>query len=133
MTNILLIDDETDVRESVSRVLEREGYTVHTAENAETGLALVANGDFDVLISDVIMPGIDGVQAIRQIRNSHPGMKIIAISGGGNFGRRAYQPEAITTTAYLQAAVEAGADWVLTKPFERSELVDCVRDLIAAT
>tara|TARA_R110000782_G_scaffold62445_1_gene128339 strand:+ start:963 stop:1139 length:177 start_codon:yes stop_codon:yes gene_type:complete len=57
-------------------------------------------------------------------------MKIIAISGGGNFGTKAYQPKAINSTAYLQAATKAGADWVITKPFEKSELLDSIRELV---
>jgi len=130
MTTILLIDDETDVRESIARVLERENYTVETAENAEVGLAILSKEAIDLLISDVIMPGMNGVQVIREIRKSNPNIKVIAISGGGNFGPKAYQPEAITTTAYLQAAIEAGADCVLTKPFERAELVDCVHHVL---
>lgn len=133
MTTILLIDDESDVRQAISRVLEREGYAVKTAADAASGLAILEESHVDVLISDIIMPGIDGVQAIRTVRKSNPNMKIIAISGGGNFGRNAYQPEAITTTAYLQAATEAGANWIITKPFEKAELIDCVRRLVAGT
>jgi CheY-like chemotaxis protein len=129
MATILLIDDETDVRESIAKVLSREGYEVATAPNVEQGLKLLDKQHFDVLITDVIMPGIDGVQAIRLVREINPGIRIIAISGGGNFGPKSYQPQAITTTAYLQAATEAGADWVLTKPFERADIVDAVRRL----
>ncbi len=133
MTRILLIDDETDVRESVAKVLSRAGFDVSTAVNAEQGLELLEKQDFDLLISDIIMPGIDGVQAIKIIRRSHANMKILAISGGGNFGLDSYKPEAITTTAYLQAAADAGADWVLTKPFDRTELLDCVQQLVATS
>ncbi len=129
MTSILLIDDETDVRDAIALVLQREGYDVETAANAEAGLALLADREFDVLISDIIMPGIDGVEAIRRARDAQPGIKVIAISGGGNFGHKAYEPNAITTTAYLQAATQAGADWVITKPFERKALVDSVKRL----
>ena len=127
MTSILLIDDESGVRESVAKVLGREGYEVETVGNAEAGLKLLAERDFDVLITDIIMPGIDGVEAIRRAREHQPGLKIIAISGGGNFGTQSYRPDAITTTAYLHAAAEAGADSVSTKPFERATLVESVR------
>ena len=57
-------------------------------------------------------------------------MKILAISGGGNFGLKDYEPQAIKTVAYLQAAAEAGADSILTKPFTRAELVEQVSDLL---
>ncbi|MGB5719086.1 MAG: response regulator [Woeseiaceae bacterium] len=129
MKKILLIDDETHVRDSIARVLSREGYDVETAANAEAGLTMLADAKYDVLISDIIMPGIDGVEAIRRARDAQPDIKIVAISGGGNFGHKAYEPNAITTTAYLQSAAEAGADWVITKPFERRTLVESVRRL----
>jgi CheY-like chemotaxis protein len=132
MTRILLIDDDDDVRDSMARVLEHEGYETVTAKTAREGLSLLESSDFDLLISDIIMPGIDGVEAITRARKSNAAIKILAISGGGNFGRRYYQPEAITTTAYLQAAADAGADFVLTKPFERRELVDCIQQLVPA-
>jgi CheY-like chemotaxis protein len=130
MTTVLLIDDESDVRDSVAKVLSREGFDVATAENVEQGLKLLGKRPFDVLITDVIMPGIDGVQAIRLVREINSDIKVIAISGGGNFGPKSYQPQAITTTAYLQAATEAGADWVLTKPFQKADIVDAVRQLV---
>ena len=130
MMNILLIDDEKDVRESVAQVLSRAGYRVETAENAELGLAMLKGNDFDLLISDIIMPGIDGVQAIKAVREKNKNMKILAISGGGNFGLKDYKPQAITTTAYLQAAADAGADSILTKPFTRAELVELVNNLL---
>ena len=131
MPRILVIDDDRDVRNSVAKVLGREGYEVLTAANAEKGLAMLAKKKFDLLIADLIMPGTDGVKAIRQVREFNSEIKIIAISGGGNFGPKAYKPEAITTTAYLQAAAEAGADWVLTKPFERADVIESVRQLVS--
>jgi CheY-like chemotaxis protein len=130
MTSILLIDDDPDVRDSIAEVLSLEGYDVETAENAERVRDLLDEHSYDVVITDIIMPGMSGVEAIRQARKIRPQIGIIAISGGGNFGPRAYQPEAITTTAYLQAAAEAGANAVLTKPFERAELINAVRRLV---
>ena len=130
MINILLIDDEKDVRDSVAQVLSRAGYRVETTENAEMGLAMLEENNFDLLISDIIMPGIDGVQAIKAVREKNKNMKILAISGGGNFGLKDYKPQAITTTAYLQAAADTGADSILTKPFTRAELVELVNNLL---
>jgi len=131
MMTILLIDDESDIRDSVATVLQREGFAVTTAKNAEIGLQALHEKAFDLVISDIIMPGIDGVQAIRSIRDTHPDMRIIAISGGGNLGLTSYQPEAITTTAYLQAAIEAGANSVLTKPFRRADIIAAVQQAMS--
>jgi CheY-like chemotaxis protein len=130
MINILLIDDEKDVRDSVAEVLGRAGYRVETTDNAELGLAMLEENDFDLLISDIIMPGIDGVQAIKTVRKKNKKMKILAISGGGNFGPKDYKPHAITTSAFLQAAADAGADAIVTKPFTRAELVEHVNNLL---
>ena len=130
MISILLIDDEKDVRDAVAQILSRAGYRVETTDNAEMGLAMLEENDFDLLITDIIMPGIDGVQAIKAVREKNKKMKILAISGGGNFGLKDYEPQAIKTTAYLQAAADAGADSILTKPFTRVELVELVSNLL---
>jgi CheY-like chemotaxis protein len=72
------------------------------------------------------------VEVITAIRRMRCRTGIIAISGGGNFGPHAYKPEAITTTAYLAAAQQAGADAVLTKPFDKDDLLEAVRRLLAS-
>jgi CheY-like chemotaxis protein len=84
----------------------------------------------DVVITDIIMPKINGVEAIDFIRKEFPSVRIIAISGGGNFGISAYQPNAITTSAYLAAAERAGAHMILTKPFESRDLIQAVEQVL---
>lgn len=126
MAAILLIDDEPDVLDSVGKVLERAGHEVHTCSDAADGLKIMEKSRVDIVITDLIMPNMNGVEVIKFIRNSYEKTKIIAISGGGNFGSALYQPNAITTTAYLEAAANAGADWVLTKPFNLSDLISAV-------
>jgi CheY-like chemotaxis protein len=123
MQNILVVDDEPDVRDSVKYALDRAGYSVRTAESAMDALAELARNPTDLVITDIIMPQINGVEAIESIRKAFPSVRIIAISGGGNFGVTDYQPTAITTTAYLALAEKAGAHLVLTKPFETVEQV----------
>ncbi len=123
---VLVIDDEVDVRDAIKRVLERAGYVVRTADTVAMALDDLRRGPVDVVITDIIMPKVDGVEAIHAIRSEFPLVKIIAISGGGNFGITAYQPTAITTTAYLAAAERAGAHRILTKPFESSDVVQAI-------
>src|SRR5450432_3919886 len=130
MQNILVIDDEPDVRDAVKRVLDRAGYSVRTVDSAVDVLAEFERVPTDVVITDIIMPKIDGVQAIEMIRKAFPSVRIIAISGGGNFGITAYQPTAITTTAYLASAEQAGAHLVLTKPFESVDLIRAVENVL---
>jgi CheY-like chemotaxis protein len=130
MQNILIIDDEPDVRDALKRVLDRAGYSVRTVESAVGAAAELERVPTDVVITDIIMPKIDGVQAIESIRKAFPSVRIIAISGGGNFGISAYQPAAITTTAYLASAEKAGAHLVMTKPFESIDLIQAVEKVL---
>ncbi|MDE2349828.1 MAG: response regulator [Gammaproteobacteria bacterium] len=127
MPEVMIVDDETDVRDAIRRVLERAGYAVRSADNGAQALDALESRGADLVITDIIMPVMDGVEAIQAIRARHPRTRIVAISGGGNFGVAEYQPEAITTTAYLAAAGQAGADALLTKPFDSAEILGAVR------
>lgn len=124
MTRILVIDDERDVRDSVAKILGREGYEVRTADGGTAGL-----DEYRAHGADIIMPEPHGIDVIGELRRSSAEVRIVAISGGGNFGPNGYQPGAITTDAYLAAASQAGADAVVTKPFDRRELLAVVRGL----
>ena len=72
------------------------------------------------------MPKTHGLELVKILRTRHPRVRVIAISGGGSFGIQAYKPDAISTHAYLAAAREAGAQEILTKPFDLSELLAAV-------
>jgi len=126
MMDVLVIDDEGDVRDALRRVLERAGFHVRVAGTGADALAEIRRAGVDVVVTDIIMPGIGGVETIGTIREEFPGVRIIAISGGGNFGAGAYQPNAITTSAYLAAANRAGAHHVLTKPFDTADLLQAI-------
>ena len=130
MHSILVVDDELDVRDAIERVLTRSGYSVRTTGDAADALSELRRGHADVVITDIIMPGINGVDGIECIRKEFPAVRIIAISGGGNFGITAYQPHAITTSAYLAAAERAGAHLVLTKPFDSTDLLQSVEQVL---
>ena len=132
MARILIIDDESDVRAVMAKVLERAGHQVEVAENGAAGMSAYEASGADLIITDVIMPGQNGVDLVKQLRDARFGGRIIAISGGGNLASAGYAPGAITTTAYLAAAAKGGADAVLSKPFERQELVDLVNSLLAS-
>ena len=119
---ILVIDDETFVREALQRVLGSSAVAVMVAPDADTGRATLRESAVDLVIIDVVLPGMDGVSLIKEIRREYPDMRIIAISGGGNFGLSAYRPDAISTNAYLAACSAAGADGILAKPFETAAL-----------
>jgi CheY-like chemotaxis protein len=83
----------------------------------------------DLVITDIIMPGSDGVETAYDIRMEFPKTKIIVMSGGGNAASLGYEPSAITTSAYLASAAAVGADITITKPFDREELINAAKEL----
>jgi CheY-like chemotaxis protein len=132
MRRILVIDDELDVRDGIKRVLDRAGFSVRVVDNATDAMLELKRLGADVVITDIIMPKVNGVDAIDRIVREFPTVRIIAISGGGNFDVTGYQPAAITTTAYLAAAKRAGAHCILTKPFGSRELIAAVEQVMGA-
>jgi DNA-binding response OmpR family regulator len=130
VSSILVVDDEIEVAEAIRRALERAGFAVLVAHTADAGLQALNAQLPDVVITDVIMPKVHGVDLIKTLRERHPRIRVIAISGGGSFGPSSYKPDAVSTHAYLAAAREAGAEEVLTKPFDLGDLLAAVRRLL---
>jgi two-component system nitrogen regulation response regulator NtrX len=81
---ILIIDDEDGIRESLSGIFEDEGYTVLTASSGEEGLKLLKEHSPDLILLDVWLPGIDGLQTLKEIKDLKPGLPVIMVSGHGN-------------------------------------------------
>ena len=133
MSKVIIIDDEEDIRAALKEIFIRADFDVRVASDGEEGLNLLREESADLVITDIIMPGKDGVQTAYDIRMEFPKTKIIVMSGGGNVSPQDYEPSAITTTAYLASAAEIGADLTLTKPFDRKELIKTARELIAQT
>lgn len=79
--SVLVVDDEEHVRTSISRVLERDGYAVTTAESGEEALSLLEGRDVQVLISDNNMPGISGLELFKKVRLTHPRVVRIMLTG----------------------------------------------------
>ncbi len=127
MARILVVDDETEVAEAIRCVLERSGFEVAVAGGVTDGLRAAEAIQPDVVITDIIMPKTNGIELIKALRERHPRVRVVAISGGGSFGLHAYKPDAIKTHAYLAAAREAGAQEILTKPFDMNDLLAAVR------
>ena len=130
MAKILIVDDEEHVRAALKQVLERAGYEVVVAATGNEGLELMQREGADLVITDVIMPGIDGITTARKIREKFRDTRIIVISGGGKAAPEPYEPDAISTRSYLASANSAGADRTLTKPFDRQEILRAVQSLL---
>ena len=120
MARIILIDDEDAVRRTVRLALERAGHQVLEASDGEAGLKLLAQSGADLVITDIFMPGQDGIVTIRRIRKESPGVKVIAVSGGDSTGRLDLR----------KGAELLGAATSLRKPFSSADLLRAVRDVL---
>ena len=80
-TRILLIDDERDVLDVLDKILAAEGYETETATNGEDGIDLFARKTFDIVITDLRMPGIDGIEVIKKIKQIDADVEIIVLTG----------------------------------------------------
>ena len=121
MIHILLIEDDIAVQEMLKKTLEREGYQVTTASNGRIGLREYNNQAFDVVITDLIMPDMEGMETIISLKKDNPDVKIIAMSGGG-----LNNPD-----EYLDVARKLGAIKAFEKPLRRQVLLDAVAELIS--
>jgi len=117
---IIVIDDEAVVRETITEMLQRAGYEVWAAADGGEGLDLFREKKVDLVITDIIMPEVEGIETIRTLLQEQPGVKIIAISGGGR----------ISNDDLLLMASHFGASLTLKKPFEREELLNAVRTVL---
>src|SRR5213076_428484 len=86
MARIIVIDDQEPIRRIVRRALENDGHQVFEASDGELGMALLEREPVDVVITDIFMPGMDGIQTLREIRKRFPAIKVIAMSGGDSTG-----------------------------------------------
>lgn len=120
MARIIVIDDTPDVRDIVRRALVRQGHQVIEASDGAAGLKLLAADGADLVITDIFMPGEDGISVARRMRKEFPTVKLIAMSGGGFGGQVDLRPDMRLL----------GAAWTIAKPFAPEELVDLVRAVL---
>jgi CheY-like chemotaxis protein len=117
---ILVIDDEEMMRDLLRRMLERCGFAVVTAVHGRDGLERLHDGRVCLVITDMKMPEMDGVQLVRQLRVENPDIPIIAASGDAD------------RAAYLRTAKDLGVDAAVQKPVGAADLVKIVRKLLGA-
>ena len=114
---ILVIEDEKLLAQSIRAVLEQKGFTVETVYDGETGAEYALLGIYDLLILDVMMPGMDGFEVARAVRASRCATPILMLTARSGIEDR------------IQG-LNAGADYYLTKPFDTRELLACVNALL---
>lgn len=122
MARILVIDDDPDVRRSLRKILTRAGYDVVEAADGTAGVALQHKEPADVIITDIFMPGLDGLQTMRQLKKEGSLVKVIAVSGGDRTG----------TIDLKEHAKLLGAFKVLPKPFEMQDVLNAVKEALGA-
>src|SRR4051812_3973845 len=106
---LLLVDDDPDFRESVARRFMRRGFQVQEATHGEQALQLASLREFDVVILDMVMPGLSGIQVLEQLKLTHPESEVILLTGRG-------------TIETAVQAMKLGAYDFLSKPFPLAEL-----------
>jgi DNA-binding response OmpR family regulator len=120
MTRILAIDDDIEIREMLKQLFERAGYEVLVAPDGKEALKLHHAKPVNLIITDIVMPEKEGLETIMEFQRQSPGVKIIAISGGGK----------IAADEYLNLAQMLGAQKTFSKPFELKKLLEEVRELL---
>lgn len=120
MANILVIDDDPMAREFIAEALSQTGHHIATASNGRQGLALFGATPFDLVITDIIMPDVEGIETIMQLKREKPGVRIIAISGGGK----------ISAYSHLSLAEKFGVKKTLAKPFGKADLFSAVNEVL---
>ncbi len=116
MARILVIDDDAMIRQLLRRALETLGHTTLEAENGRVGLERFHPTLVDLVITDILMPQMNGLEFIQALMHSFPSVKVIALTGND--------------PRYLEQAMALGAQRVFRKPFSLAEILDAVRTLI---
>ena len=114
---ILIVEDEHLLAESIGALLENQGFEVEMAFDGETGMQYAELGVYDLLILDVMMPGLDGYEVARRVRARRLGVPILMLTAKSGLEDRI-------------EGLNAGADYYLTKPFDSRELLACINALL---
>jgi len=118
LSRVLIIDDEPGIRNVLKDILEDENYTVFTAEEGLSGLSLVEKESIDLVILDIWLPNMGGIDVLREIKQSHPEVEVIVISGHANIDMAV-------------KAVKLGAFDFLEKPLSMDKVITLVKNALA--
>lgn len=113
MAKILLVEDDDLVRDMLTQVLQRASHQVICAANGEEAIEVLKEDSPDIMVTDIIMPKKSGITLISEVRNRHPHLEIIAISGGGR----------LDPTGYLDLSETLGASVSFEKPIDNTALL----------
>ncbi len=117
MNNILLVEDEASVASLILRSLSEEGYEVSLAPDGTIGLEMALNGSFELIILDIMLPGVNGLEICRRVRSAGNNVPILMLT-------------ALGTTQNIVTGLDSGADDYLVKPYKLAELLARTRSMI---
>ena len=118
--NVLVVEDDKDTVEIISRALTREGFRVTMSLNMEDAMVDFSRMNYEMVVTDIFMRGMGGIEGIQKMRALRPNVKILATSAGYS---------EMTPDAALKAAGMIGADAILAKPFSLEDLRNAVKRL----
>ena len=118
LNKILIVDDDADIVRIVSTMLEGRGWQVFSAANGQDALRFVSETRPDLVLLDIMMPGMNGIEVLREVHRSAPGTRVIMTTAFGDVG------------SYLES-MDLGACEYLNKPFETTELLAMIRNVAA--
>lgn len=121
MATILVVEDDDACRETLAAMLEREGHEPLVPKTPAEALSIISESPPDLVITDILMPDLDGIELIIQAKKRNPELRCIAMSGGGRAPKE----------LLLRAAKQLGAIESLQKPFERADLIRMVNRSLA--
>lgn len=116
MTKLLIIDDDVNLLSYLSEEFTDEGFSVKTIDNGADAIVLAVEQKFDLIVLDMLMPGLDGIQVVRVLRKVIPGIPIIGLTGYVGRG-------------YMTQAMELGVT-ILTKPVVFTDLLKEIKDTL---
>ena len=114
---ILVVEDEKRLAQNLQELLRREGYTVDVSNDGVSGLDNALSGIYDLLVLDVMLPGLDGFALLQRLRSTGSRLPVLMLTARGELSDRV-------------RGLDQGADYYLTKPFQTPELLACVRLLL---
>ena len=117
MNNILIVDDDTELRSNLKEILQDEGYTTEEAASGREAIVKASSEQFSIILLDLMMPGMDGIETLAELRRISPKTKVIMIT-------------AFATVENAVNAIKKGASDYITKPFRIEELLAIIRRAI---
>ena len=122
MPRILVIDDNDEFKKMTCEILKSEGYEVLSASSGKDGVKLCRGQPVDLIVTDLLMPDMDGIETIRELRSTSPDSKVIVVSGGGTAG---------SGDEYLESVqVMFDIKHTFSKPFDMDQFLQAVKELV---